>query len=461
MDAMTSMCAAFVRAHVLSLSDQPASDLEGAEAIAASFREPAPKTGTALDAILERLRPAIAKSLNTAGPGYLAFIPGGGIYSAALADYVATSINRYVGVKMAAPALAQIESTAIAWVAEMMGCGAATGGILTTGGSLSTFTAVVTARTSKLPEDFLRGTLYVSSQTHLSVAKAARLAGFPADRVRSIEVDARHRMIPEAFERGVVDDRARGLTPFFVVANIGTTNTGAVDPLEDILAIAERHGLWVHADGAYGGFFRLVARAAALMKGLERCDSITLDPHKGLFLPYGNGCLLVRDPDALRRAHETDADYLRDVASEDGPPDFTNISPELSRDFRGLRLWLPLALHGVEAFRTQLDEKLRLARLVYDELASDPAFEMQGEPQLSIVCFRLRGMRGESAAQTDARGQALHKRVIARRRVFMSSTTLGGRFALRICVLSFRTHEERVREAIAALREEAATEPRA
>jgi aromatic-L-amino-acid decarboxylase len=450
LDSWMAAVAAFVGEHVRTLPDQPSSDLEGAEADRRRFREPAPEEGTPLPALLERLRPAVARSFNTAGPGYLAFIPGGGVIAAALADFLALAVNRYMGVARAAPVLHEIEVTTIRWLAGMMGYPAGARGILTSGGSLSNLVALITARCERLPADFLGGTIYLSEETHLSVTKAARLAGFPPRRVRPIPVDARFRLVPEALEAAIEEDRASGLHPFLVVANVGTTNTGAVDPLPVILEIAGRRGLWVHADAAYGGFFRIAPGGEALMPGLERCDSITLDPHQGLFLPYGTGCLLVRDGEALRRAHEGSAHYLQDVAAgEEETVNFTDLSPELSRDFRGLRLWLPLQLHGVASFREQLREKLELAREAAALLAADGRFELlDAPPQLSIVAFRRRGW--DDAAQAE-----LLRRVNGRRRVFLSSTTMGGRFVLRICVLSFRTHRDRVLDAVTALREEA------
>jgi aromatic-L-amino-acid decarboxylase len=450
LESLTAEVARFAVDHVDSLARQPSNDLEGVEAVQASLREDVPEEGAELSAILQRLRPAVAKSFNTAGPGYVAFIPGGGIYAAALADFLACAVNRYVGVAQAAPALVQLEQTTIAWMAGLMGYSATAGGILTSGGSLSNLCAIVTARTDRLGEDLARGTVYASVETHRSVAKAARLAGIPAGNLREVAVDGRFRMVPEGLEEAIRADRAGGRRPFLVVPSVGTTNTGAVDPLPEILAIARRHGLWVHADAAYGGFFRLVPGGAALMPGIEECDSITLDPHKGLFLPYGTGCLLVRDPEALRRAHADSAHYLQDVVGEGGPG-FNDLSPELSRDFRGLRLWLPLKLHGLRAFRRALQEKLDLTRLAFLLLREDGRFLILDEPQLSVLAFRLRG-EDEAA---DARNAELLRRVNARRRVFLSSTRLGGRHVLRICILSFRTHEDRVRDAVQALREEA------
>jgi aromatic-L-amino-acid decarboxylase len=447
---MTETCAAFVLEHLRTLEDQPSFDLDGVESLAASYREPPPETGCDLASVLERLRPAIAKSYNAAGPGYLAYIPGGGIYAAALADFVACAVNRYMGVAQAAPALSQIEETAVSWLAREMGYPEEARGILTSGGSLSNFSALVTARLARLGEDFQRGTIYLSEETHHSLAKAARLAGFPRRSLRVLPVDARLRLLPEALEEAIRTDRSRGLDPFLVVANVGTTNTGAVDPLPAILDVSRRHGLWVHADAAYGGCFRLVPGGEALMPGIEDCDSITLDPHKGLFLPYGLGCLLVRDGEALRRAHRETASYMQDAAGG-GSHGFADLSPELSRDFRGLRLWLPLKLHGLAPFRAQLAEKLALARGAFEELREEELLEMIDEPQLSVVAFRLRG----PAEEADRAGAELLRRVNGRRRVFLSSTRIGGRYVLRICVLSFRTHEARVREATRALLEEA------
>src|SRR3989454_8649931 len=344
-------CADYVVEHIDSLPRQPSFDVEGAGLVAASFDEPVPEEGRPIETILDRLRPAVAKSFTTAGPGYLAFIPGGGIPSAAVADLVACAVNRFVGVAAAAPALARIEAQAISWLAGLMGYPPGAGGILTSGGSLSNLIALVTARAARLPENFLDGTLYASEETHLALFKVARTAGFPDRNVRRIAVDGRFRLRPDRLEAAVVSDRVQGRRPFFVVANVGTTNTGAIDPLPEILDIARRHELWVHADAAYGGFFRLIPEGAARMPGVERCDSITLDPHKGLFLPYGTGCLLVRDPETLRRAHPGGAAHPQDGTAGQGGPHLTHPLPQRSRGLPRLRLLLPLPPHRPPGFQ--------------------------------------------------------------------------------------------------------------
>ncbi len=215
---------------------------------------------------------------------------------------------------------------------------------------------------------------------------------------------------------------------------------------------ARSFDMWVHADAAYGGFFRLAGAGPELMPEIEECDSITLDPHKGMFLPYGTGCLLVRDLETLKRAHSMDAAYLHDVRAQESP-NFSDLSPELSRDFRGLRIWLPLVLHGVKAFKDAIEEKLMLTRWAYDQLSNDSRFEILDEPQLSVIAFRL---KGEGAAW-DRVNEDLQRRVNARGRVFLSSTRLDGRYVIRLCVLSFRTHMDRVKEAVEAIQAEADT----
>jgi aromatic-L-amino-acid decarboxylase len=444
-------CSAFVLEHLRTLPEQPSFNVEGAGDLAATFREAVPAEGKPLPEILARLKPAFERSLTTAGPGYLAFIPGGGVPAAALADLLACITNRFVNVAAAAPALAQIEATVIEWLARLMGCPEGTGGILTSGGSISNLMAMVAARQAKIPDDAARGRIYLSQETHLSVVKGARIAGFSEESLRWIPVDGRCRMVTSRLQEAIREDTQRGARPFLIIANAGTVNTGAVDPIPDLIEIARRHDLWVHADAAYGGFFRLVSEGAALLPGLELSDSITLDPHKGLFLPYGTGCLLVRLPETLRAALETRAGYLQDVAEGRGIPSFHELSPELSRDFRGLRIWLPFQMHGVPAFQAQLQEKLDLARWAYGELKTDPHFEMLDEPQLSIVACAVRG-KGREA---DARGAEILRRVNQRRKVFLSSTQIDGRYVLRLCILNFRTHRDRVQAAVEGLKEEA------
>ena len=449
---MAQAVSSFLEEFIEGLPDRPASDLKGLAAATAPFREPAPEGGMGFETILEQVGRGAGKGFTTAGPGYLAYIPGGGLWAAAVADFLATGINKYVGVWNAAPALAQIEATAVRWLCDLFGYPAEARGILTSGGSLSNFSAIVAARRSLLPEDFLAGTIYVTDQVHASVTKSAMLAGFPQRSIRVVPRDAQLCMEPSALRQMVRADRDAGSVPFLAVASAGTTNSGAIDPLNDVAGVAGDERLWLHVDGAYGGLFQLTDRGRRAFAGIERADSIAVDPHKTMFLPYGTGALLVRDGTKLREAHSVHAEYLQDLAGEQEIPNFTDYSPELSRDFRGLRLWLPVKLHGLGAFREALDEKLDLARFLHRELAEADGFELPWNPELSVVAFRYRRASGDP----DEFNRRLLERINASRRVFLSSTMIDGRFFIRACIVSHRTHLDRVEEAAEIVRKAAA-----
>jgi aromatic-L-amino-acid decarboxylase len=285
---------------------------------------------------------------------------------------------------------------------------------------------------------------------HASITKAAMLAGFPVRNVRGVATDPSLRLDVDALRSEIAEDRGSGMRPFAVVASAGTTNTGAVDPIEAIADVATREDLWFHVDGAYGGFFQLTERGRERFRGIERADSITLDPHKGMFLAYGTGALVVRDGRKLREAHHIGTSaYLQDLAPDADVPNFAEYSAELSRDFRGLRVWFPLQLHGVSTFREALDEKLDLTEHLYESLKAIPELELPWAPDLSIVAFRLRD------ADDDA-NRGFLQRINASGRVYLSSTVLDGRFTIRVCILSHRTHRDRIDECIAIVRDAAA-----
>jgi aromatic-L-amino-acid decarboxylase len=427
------------------LEDAPAQNVEGALEEALRLAASPPEHGVGFEEAFDDFRGAAARALETAGPGYLPYIPGGGLFASALAQFVTMAVNRFPNLWEVAPGLAQIEQNVIRWLCDLFDYPAEARGLLTTGGSLANLSAIVTARHARLGEDFGDGTYYLSEQTHASVPKAAAIAGLPRRAVRLVPVDGELRMDADALKAMVAEDRAAGLRPFLVVPAAGTTNTGAVDPLDAVADVAEAEGLWMHVDAAYGGFFQLTDRGRERFRGIERADSITLDPHKGLFLPYGTGSLVVRDGAALRDAHFVGAAYLQDRAAEAELPNWTEYSPELSRDHRGFRVWLPLMLHGVATFRAALDEKLDLTRRLYEGLSSIPGIEIPWEPQLTVVAFRLAGASDEEDA-------AFLQRINDSKRVVLSSTTIEGRHVIRACIVSHRTHRERIDEAIAIVR---------
>jgi aromatic-L-amino-acid decarboxylase len=453
-------------AHLASIPDQPldgtAGDPAASMALARSLREPLPERGTDAHALLaDLIGRVVPHSFTTVSPGFMAYVPGGGLPHAAVADLVADIVNRYVTVWRAAPGLAQIEATVVRWLCDIVGYPASALGVLTTGGSLANLSAIVTARRARVgDEDFRDAVIYTSDQVHHSVAKAAVQVGFAPRQLRELPTDERFRLRPDVLTDAVGADRRAGRRPLLVVASAGTTNTGAVDDLEGLADLAAAEALWLHVDAAYGGFFLLTERGRALMRGIERADSVTLDPHKGMFLPYGTGAVLVREGDALRRAFGGTGIYMPEGTHDPQAVDASEISPELSRDFRALRVWLPLKMHGLEPFRRQLDEKLDLTHWAAAELRRIAGIELVAEPQLSTLAFRLVRPGLDEAGLTRL-NRALLDRINARQRVLLSPTTLGGRFVIRICVVSFRTHAERVAEAVAIVREAVAeaTEP--
>ena len=382
-------------------------------------------------------------SLNAAAPGFMGYVPGGGLTHAGLADLISDTLNRFVGIAAVAPALSQIEASVVQWFCEIVGYPAGAGGFLTSGGSLANLSAVITARTHQLGEDFQQGVIYASDQSHHCVAKAALMAGIKPANLRLIDSDADCRLPIAELDAAIAADRDRGLTPFLVVASAGTTNTGAIDPLDALADLCEARSLWFHVDAAYGGFFRLTQRGARALKGIERADSIVLDPHKTLFLPYGTGALLVRNPDHLRAAHgvstsaRLSAHYLPDTQTDQQIVDFCDLSPELTRPFRGLRVWLPMMLHGVEAFRDCLDEKLDLAQWITKKISELEQLSIIAQPQLSILACVVQHPDGPTQ---DHHTEQLMRFVNRANRTHLTSTRLQGRLALRIAIVNFRTH---------------------
>ena len=439
-DAVTSRCID----HVAGLPGQPICGDVGAAALCRALREPAPEAGSPLDPLLDLVfDTCIPPSFNAASGGYLAYIPGGGTYPAALADFIADTVNRYTGVWQAAPALVQLEANALDWLRDWMGFPDATRGLFTTGGSMATFNALLCARERHLGAEIRRGVLYTSDQAHHCVIKSAKLAGIMPDRVHAIPCDEHYRLPVKALRVAIADDRRRGLTPFAVVSSAGTTNTGAVDPLDAIADLCAAEGLWHHVDGAYGAFFALCDETRAVLSGMSRADSLTLDPHKGMFLPYGTGALLVRDGAALRVAHEATADYLPAMPHPEDFYDPSQHGPDLSRGFPGLRVWLTVKLYGAAAFRAAVTEKRALALDAFNRIAALPGIVIDAPPALSLFAFHV-SWPGATLADEDTATRALMARTSARGRVMVSGAVTSGRFVGRVCVLSFRTHQGQI-----------------
>ena len=388
-----------------------------------------------------------APGFATTSPRFMAYIPGGALPYSAFGDLLAATSNKYSGFSSASPGAVRIENACTAWLASVIGYPETAAGTLTSGGSIANLTAVVAAREARDPDG--GGAVYTTRFAHYCIDKALHIAGRGRSSRRRIETDAHHRMSVAALEEAFEADLRIGIRPWLVIASGGTVDTGAIDPLADIAELCRKYGAWFHVDGAYGGLFALCDEGRELLRGIEQADSVALDPHKTLFLPYGTGAALVRDGKLLQDAFSASADYIRPLGESEVGPSPADLSPELTRHFRALRLWLPLQMAGVAAFRAAQAEKLALARYFHARLSEIDGFDPGPEPQLSVVAFRYRPKDGDADEFTER----LLKHLQQDGRAMMSGTRIVGTYYIRCAILCFRTHIEHVDQAIDAILE--------
>ncbi|MBK8450792.1 MAG: amino acid decarboxylase [Saprospiraceae bacterium] len=386
----------------------------------------------------------ISQGLNPASGGHLGYIPGGGIYGTALGDYLAAITNQYAGIFYGGPGAVKIENELIRWMASLFGYPENSHGNLSSGGSIANLIAIVTAREARQikSSEISIQCIYLTEQVHHCVHKAIRISGLGEAQIRFIGMDSKFRMDGALLRNAIIKDKMDGFTPFLVVGSAGTTDTGAIDPLDLIAEIAQEAHIWFHVDAAYGGFFTLCnlkneegRTYKDLLKGIERSDSLVVDPHKGLFLSYGLGAVLIKDTAAQYRAHYYKAAYMQDTLSNQEELSPSDLSPELTKHFRGLRLWLPLKLHGLAPFRACLEEKILLCRYFYDEIGK-LGFERGPFPETSVCIYRY----VPESSNANEFNQKLVDYIVQNGRVFVSSTSINGVFWIRIAILSFRTH---------------------
>lgn len=431
---------------VESLPDQPVTNGLTIDPLLNKLREPLPNGGSELKDLLEFIfKDLLPVGINIPSAGDLAYIPVGGLFHTAIAELITTAINRWPGLYKFSPGFIEIEKTVTAWLNEMMGMPPTAGGILTSGGSMANFEAVVAARSEKLGEELSRGIIYCSDQAHHSVLRAAVLAGIPRKNIRKIKSDTNFRMSLPDLEKTIAADLQQKLKPFLLVGSAGTTNTGAVDPLAELAAISKKNNLWFHIDAAWAGALRLTKNGKQLLAGTEEADSITIDPHKALFLPFGTGALLVRNMATLKKAYSFEADYLpteQEESSEELNP--CQVSPELSRAVRGLQVWLPIKMLGIQPFIECLEEKLQLTKWITAELRAIPGIEIIAEPQTAIVAFRYYKASGD----LNLLNQKLIAQINSYGSILLSGTTLNGNFVIRLVPFGHRTHQQHVELAL-------------
>jgi aromatic-L-amino-acid decarboxylase len=406
---------------------------------------PCPARALGMDEVLERLvRDVFPYASKVAHPGYFAYIPGSTNWPAALAEFMTNIANVYCGSWMEAAGPSQLELTVLNWFRQWIGMPEGTDGVLVSGGSAANLAALAAARELRLGPMDHTAVIYCADQAHSSVGRSARVLGFRSDQVHIIPSDDSFRLRPDALRAAIESDLAAGRRPLVVSAAAGSTNTGTVDPLHEIADLCAEFSVWLHVDAAYGGFAALSVRGAAALDGIERADSVTLDPHKWLFQPLECGALLVREHGALERAFAVVPDYLVDAESHGAEVNFSDRGLQLTRTARALKVWSSLSAFGVDAFREAIDRNLDLVDIAQHIIEEDLDLELMNAANLGIVCFR-RHIAGLSEAQTARVNSWLVAALEATGRAMVSSTRLHGRFALRMCVLNHLTQESDVR----------------
>ena len=404
-----------------------------------------------VDNVIQQIKEDIDEpGLNPASGRHLGYMPGGGVFPTALGDYIAAVSNKYAGMYYAGPGVVKLENTLIRWMCKIVGFPKSALGNLTSGGSVATLIAVATARDAKniTSKNVTKSVIYITEHTHHSVDKAIRIAGLSEVLMKYIPTDSNFRMNATILDNQVNEDKLTGLNPFLVISSAGTTNTGAIDPLEKISKIAKKNKMWHHTDAAYGGFFVLLDSQKNKFKGIEESDSVTIDPHKGLFLSYGIGAVLMKDVNALSKTHRYQANYMQDKVETVAEPSPADLSPELTKHFRGLRMWVPLRLLGLEPFKAALEEKILLTHYFYDEIQK-LGFEVGPFPELSVMIYRYVPEKGDA----NSFNLNLIEEIKNDGRFFLSSTKINGTVWLRLAVLSFRTHLSTIKDALQILKE--------
>jgi glutamate/tyrosine decarboxylase-like PLP-dependent enzyme len=431
---------------------------------------PAGSPEDAFGAALERLRSDVLEyGVRVDHPRFFAFVPGAPTWPGVLGDAIAAGYDVFAGTWLGSAGSAQLELAVLDWFRDWLGMPGGSSGILTSGGSAANLAAMVAAREARLGADWRDGVAYMTAEAHSSVHRAARILGFAADRVRAVPMDAHLRMDPGALRDAIARDREAGLRPFFVVGSAGATGTGAIDPLPDLTSIASENELWFHIDAAYGGFAVLTERGKAALRGIEAADSVTLDPHKWLFQPFEVGCLMVREPEALQRAFHVSPDYLEDAAARGGAVNFADRGLQLTRSARSIKIWLTLQTFGVDAIRSAIDRTLDLTEAAEAMIRASARLEIVTPASLGIVVFRRKAEGHEGPdeggdidddedaddggdANDGARADETNRRLIEALRTdglgMVSSTRVGGRYVIRLCVLNHRSTEEDVRRVI-------------
>ena len=433
---------------IAGLSDGPALRTATRAEMEATLAEPAPAEGRDFVSLLARLDTDVLPYVGHFDhPRFFGYIPGAGTWPGALGDLIASATNIDAGAWRESAGPSQLELTVLDWFRDWIGYPRGAAGVLVSGGSAANLTAIACARETLIGPMSPRIVAYASDQTHSSLARAARHLGFRPDQIRVLPTDERFRVRPDELRAAMDADVAAGRIPFLVSANAGTTNTGAIDPLVDIAQLCRERRVWMHVDGAYGAFAALTERGRPLLDGLALADSVVLDPHKWLAMPFEVGCLLVRDGSTLERAFELHPEYLQDRHEIAQSVNFADRGLQLTRASRAIKVWLAIQTFGVDAFRTAIDRAMDLVVAAQRWIEADPRLELVSPASLGILTFRRRGRPGEAEVDVDRRNEQIVASLGASGDLVLTSTVIGGRYAIRLCVLNHTSGEADVRYA--------------
>jgi aromatic-L-amino-acid decarboxylase len=409
------------------------------------LREPPPEGATGFDELLARLeKDVLPFSGHHDHPRFFGYVPSEPTWPGVLGDFIASGTNIFAGTWLQSAGASTVELVVIDWFRQWIGFGGRSSGILLPGGSLANLTAIACARETQAGGRAENAVVYVTAQTHSSVTRALRILGFQPEQVRSVAVDDRLRLRPDALAAAIENDVQAGRQPFLVAATAGATNTGAVDPLAEVAAVCSEADVWLHVDAAYGGFAVLTERGSALLAGIDQADSVALDPHKWLYQPYECGCLIVRDGPLLAQAFHILPDYLQDTAVGGVEVNFADRGIQLTRSTRALKIWLSLHAIGDGAFRAAIDRTLDLALHSEERIGASGELELLSPASLGIVCFRRHPAGMDDEPELEALNQSLDRRLAESGEGLVSSTRVDGRYALRLCVLNHSSRAEDV-----------------
>jgi glutamate/tyrosine decarboxylase-like PLP-dependent enzyme len=436
-------------ARIEGLAAGPVIRMASAAEMRDRLAEPAPASGRPFDELLGRLdRDVLPFMGHFDHPRFFGYIPGAGTWPAALGELIAAATNIDAGSWRESAGPSQLELTVLDWFRDWIGYPDAAAGVLVSGGSAANLTAIACAREALVGPMSPRIVAYVGDQTHSSVARAARHLGFRPDQIRILPTDERFRLRVDDLRAAIDADAAAGRVPFLVIANAGTTSTGAVDDLPALHELTRERGLWLHVDGAYGAFAVLTERGRAALRGLDLADSVTLDPHKWLAMPFEVGCLMVRDGGTLERAFELHPEYLQELAPERRVVNFADRGLQLTRASRAIKVWLAIQTFGVDAFRAVIDGALDRTLDAEAAIDADERLELVTPASLGVLTFRRRGAPGEPPEVVDRRNERIVANLAASGDVLLTSTVIRGRYAIRLCVLNHTSARDDVRYAL-------------